>query len=265
MTVEFEKGAFMNERGRFYWYDLMTTDTEAAKSFYNKLIGWGTTIWEGMGQPYTMWTNGETPIGGLMSLPEEARKGGAPPHWLSYVLVPSVDETLAEAKKLGAFIHVPGTDIPTVGRFGAFADPQGAAIAAFTPLEEMPGTAPKVGDFSWHELATSDPTAAWAFYEKLFGWEKADAMNMGEAGVYQMYKRRGGEYPLGGIFKRPAEMPVSAWLYYAMVKDVNRSAEEVKKLGGRILNGPMEVPGGDLIAQCLDPQGAAFALHSKKL
>jgi predicted enzyme related to lactoylglutathione lyase len=49
-----------------------------------------------------------------------------------------------------------------------------------------------------------------------------------------------------------------------MVKDVNPSVSEVKKLGGQILNGPMEVPGGDLIAQCLDPQGAAFALHSKK-
>jgi predicted enzyme related to lactoylglutathione lyase len=59
-------------------------------------------------------------------------------------------------------------------------------------------------------------------------------------------------------------MPVSAWLYYALVSDVKKSVDEVKNLGGQILNGPMEVPGGDLIAQCLDPQGAAFALHSRK-
>ena len=255
----------MKERGRFYWYDLMTTDVEGAKSFYTKLIGWGTMNFDGAGQPYTMWTNGETPIGGVGSLPEDARKAGAPPRWMSYVLVPKVDETLGQVEKLGGKVLVPGMDIPTVGRFGVFADPQGAALAAFTPLEEAPGAPPKPGDFSWHELATSDPVAAFPFYQQLFGWEKTDAMDMGEMGVYQMYKRKGGEFPLGGIFTKPAEMPVSAWLYYAMVKDVHKSVEEVKKLGGQILNGPMEVPGGDFIAQCLDPQGAAFALHSKKV
>jgi predicted enzyme related to lactoylglutathione lyase len=87
---------------------------------------------------------------------------------------------------------------------------------------------------------------------------------MGVMGIYHFYKRNGGDFPLGGIFKKPAEMPVSAWLYYALVKDVRKSAADVAKLGGKVLNGPMEVPGGDLIAQCLDPQGAAFALHSRK-
>ncbi len=254
----------MNDRGRFYWYDLMTTDVEGAKSFYKKLLGWGTMNWDGMEQPYIMWTNGETPLGGVNNLPEDARKAGAPPHWMSYVLVPDVDETLSQAAKLGGSVMVPGTDIPTVGRFGIFSDPQGAVLAAFTPVETAPGGPPKPGDFSWHELATSDPVAAFSFYQKLFGWEKTDAVDMGEVGIYQMYKRKGGDFPLGGIFKKPAEMPVSSWLYYAMVKDVKASVEDVKKLGGQVLNGPMEVPGGDLIAQCLDPQGAAFALHSTK-
>jgi predicted enzyme related to lactoylglutathione lyase len=254
----------MEDRGRFCWYDLMTTDVDAAKSFYTKLIGWGTKPFDGAGQPYTMWTNGENSIGGIMPLPEDARKAGAPPHWMSYVLVPRVDETLAQVGKQGGNVLVPGTDIPTVGRFGVFSDPQGAALAVFSPIEPAPGAPPKPGDFSWHELATSDPAAAFSFYQQLFGWETADAVDMGEMGIYQMYRRKGGEYPLGGIFKKPADMPMSAWLYYALVKDVRKSVEEVKKLGGQILNGPMEVPGGDLIAQCLDPQGAAFALHSRK-
>ncbi len=254
----------MTDRGRFYWYDLMTTDPEPAQSFYTKLIGWGTTQWEGMEQPYTMWTNGETPLGGVMPLPEEAKKAGAPPHWLAYVLVAKVDDTLAQVKKLGGQVLVPGMDIPTVGRFGVFSDPQGAVIAAFTPLEVQPAGPPKLGDVSWHELATSDPVAGFSFYEKIFGWKKGDSMDMGEMGIYQMYTREGGELPLGGIFQRPKEMPVSAWLYYIKVKDVHESVEKVKKLGGKVLNGPMEVPGGDFIAQCMDPQGAAFALHSTK-
>ncbi|NIR74645.1 MAG: VOC family protein [Gemmatimonadetes bacterium] len=86
-------------------------------------------------------------------------------------------------------------------------------------------------------------------------------MDMGEGNMYQMF--HGGAHPLGGMFDRPDEMPGQpGWLLYIMVDDVNESVEEVKKLGGQILNGPMEVPGGDLIAQCVDPQGAAFAIHS---
>ncbi|HXV60153.1 MAG TPA: VOC family protein [Vicinamibacteria bacterium] len=255
------------DQGRFCWYDLMTTDPGAAQAFYKKLVGWGTVTQEFGGQPYTMWTVGENPIGGVNALPEDARKAGAPPHWLAYVLTSDVDERLAKAKELGAKIKVPATDIPEVGRFGVFTDPQGALIAIYAPASESPGDASpaKLGEFSWHELATTNPESAFSFYQKLFGWEKTEAMDMGEAGMYQMYKQKGGEFPLGGIFKKPDEMPgPPAWLYYARVKDVHKGVETVKQLGGQILNGPMEVPGGDFIAQCLDPQGAAFAIHHTK-
>lgn len=252
------------DRGRFCWFDLMTTDPAGAQAFYTKLIGWGTMTQEFGGKPYTMWTNGESPLGGVNPLPDEAKKAGAPPHWLSYILTPDIDERLAKAKELGATIQVPAMDIPEVGRFGVITDPQGAAIAFFSPAAEPPGDAapPKIGEFSWHELATSDPEAAFAFYSELFGWEKTEAMDMGEAGIYQMYKQEGGEFPLGGIFKKPKDMPgPPAWLYYIRVENVQKSIDVVKELGGQILNGPMEVPGGDYIAQCMDPQGAAFAIH----
>jgi predicted enzyme related to lactoylglutathione lyase len=86
---------------------------------------------------------------------------------------------------------------------------------------------------------------------------------MGEMGLYQMYGRNG--KTLGGIFRKPAEMPgPSAWLYYARVADVNAAVEAARQQGGQVLNGPMEVPGGDLIAQLLDPQGGMFAVHQSK-
>ncbi len=85
---------------------------------------------------------------------------------------------------------------------------------------------------------------------------------MGPGGIYQIYGHKGA--PLGGMFNKPDEMPgPPMWLYYVSVDDVNQSVEKVTALGGQVLNGPMEVPGGDLIAQCVDPQGALFALHSK--
>lgn len=250
-------------RGRFVWLDLMTSDPAAAQKFYTQLIGWGIEVWDGAGTPYSMWTNGGTSLGGVMQLPAEAQEGGAVPHWLAHIATPDVDETVDTARDLGATVMVPPTDIPTVGRFAVLADPQGAVFAAFTPESTVPGhdDRPAVGEFSWHELATTDQVAAFDFYHRLFGWQKATDFDMGEMGIYQMYGRFP-DVPLGGIFTRPKEMPVNAWLHYVRVPDVRPAVEKVKELGGQVVNGPMEVPGGDLIAQCLDPQGAMFALHS---
>ena len=101
-----------------------------------------------------------------------------------------------------------------------------------------------------------------SYFGTLFGWKKTETMDMGEAGLYQMYGIGG--RTLGGMFNKPADVPAVSWLYYIHVADVNQTVEKMKSLGGTLCNGPMEVPGGDLIAQCTDPQGAAFALHSSK-
>jgi hypothetical protein len=214
---------------------------------------------------YTMWTAGDRPIGGTMKLPDEAVAGGARPHWLAYVTVPDVDATVARARELGATVMRPPADIPTVGRYAVLADPQGALIAPYKPekAEPEPEGVPPVGEFSWHELATPDPEAAFGFYSDLFGWEKTSEFDMGAMGIYQLYGRRG--TTLGGIFRKPAEMPgPPAWLHYARVADVNAATEAVRSHGGQVLNGPMEVPGGDWITMVLDPQGGPFAVHQVK-
>jgi predicted enzyme related to lactoylglutathione lyase len=240
----------------------MTTDVDRARDFYTRTMGWGTQKFDGPSD-YTMWTLASTPIGGLMALPEQARAAGAPPHWLASIGSADVDATIARAVDLGGRVLVQAFDIPTVGRYGVLADPQGAVFAVYTPSMEYPPEAePQVGEVSWHELATTDHEAALRFYTDLFGWEKTTAMDMGAMGTYQMYGR--GERTYGGIYNKPPEMTAPAhWLLYVRVPDVKQSIEQIAGLGGTILNGPMEVPGGDLIAQCLDPQGAAFAVHSK--
>ena len=66
------------------------------------------------------------------------------------------------------------------------------------------------------------------------------------------------------MFNKAAEMPgPPAWTHYVLVDDINRAVEATKAGGGQVLNGPMEVPGGDWIFQALDPQGAMFAVHAK--
>lgn len=251
--------------GRFVWYDLITTDQPAAKSFYNQLVGWGTRPWEGGEMPYTMWIAGDEPIGGIMDLPKEASDAGAPPHWLAYVAVADVEAACERATELGgAVLHQP-TEIKRVGCFAILQDPQGAAFAVYTSenLSTDPPEPPGLGQFSWHELATSDLESGSEFYAALFGWETQEDMDMGDGWMYRIYGQPG-SFPLGGMFTKPAEMPgPPMWLYYISVPSVADAVERIRQLGGQVLNGPMDVPGGDTIAQCVDPQGAVFALHSK--
>ena len=239
----------------------MTTDTKSAGEFYAKIVGWKTKPWN---ESYTTFMTGARLMAGLMALPDEAKKMGAPPSWLSYIGTPDVDETARQATSLGATILKAPTDIPTVGRFAVIQDPQGATFAAFKSLRDVPSDPkPGIGDFSWHELATTDWRAALAFYKKLFGWEETSAMEMGARGTYQMFGWK--DRTLGGMFTKPAGEPgPPAWLAYIKIADTNKAVATIRSLGGKVLNGPMEVPGGSLIAQALDRQGAAVAVDSAK-
>ena len=257
-------------RGRFMWHEYMADDVAAAQAFYSAVIGWGTTEMDmAMAEPmqYTMATVDGVPTSGYMALPAEARAQGARPHWLSYVGVPDVDAHVAEATAAGASACVAPQDIPGIGRFAVLFDPQGALYAVYTPLRPEPETAgmPPVGHASWHELVTRDSAAARPYYAAMFGWEDAGELDMGEAmGKYRMFGR-GGRL-LGGMFDLGPEMgevPPN-WVPYFRVADLNAAVERVAANGGRIVNGPMEVPGGDRVAQCFDAQGGAFALHGAK-
>ena len=215
-------------------------------------------------RPYTLWTNRETAVRrGAGPAAKRCAESGAPPHWLSYVAVDDINASASRVEELGGSVLHGPVEIPNAGSFAVVADPQGAVFAIYQSAEEHPAEAgsPGIGGFSWHELATSDYKSAFTFYSDLFGWKPGEAMDMGEAGIYQLYGA-GGD-PLGGMFDKPNEMPgPPMWLYYISVRDANEAVKKVAELGGQVINGPMEVPGGDLIAQCLDPQGALFAIHS---
>ena len=120
-----------------------------------------------------------------------------------------------------------------------------------------------MGEVSWHELVTTDPVAALSFYHALVGWEQTGEHDMGHMGTYHMFGRNG--ITLGGIYKKPADMPAPPhWVFYIRVPDINASTAKAKANGAQVLHGPAEVPGGDWIVLCMDPQGAVFAMHQRK-
>ena len=247
-------------RGRFVWHELVTTDPEAAAAFYSKVVPWKT---QDSGMPsYTLWMAGKLQIGGLTGLPEDA-EAGTPPHWIVYIATPDVDATVVQAERLGAKIVKGATDIPNnMGRFAVLTDPQGATFAVYTPPAgpgpEGGGPAGGAGEFTWHELATTDYAAAMSFYGELFGWEKGPGHDMGAMGTYHLINLYGAQ--AGGVYNLQGNATPPHWLSYVQVPDCTKATDVAKDAGARILNGPMEVPGGSWITMLQDPQGGSFAV-----
>jgi predicted enzyme related to lactoylglutathione lyase len=253
-------------RGRILWHELNTTDQKAAAAFYLKAVGWTTQAWD-ENPSYVMFAAGGRPMAGLLALGADA---GGRPNWLTYIGTPNLESTVRQAQALGATILKPAEGVPAVGTWVVLKDPQGAVFAALQPSQSPSDAEPGLGDFSWHELATTDAAAAFKFYQQLFGWEETGGMDMGpDLGMYHMYGKGG--RPMGGIYKKPTDSKAPAhmqapshWLPYVLVTDAQKAADATKNAGGQVASGPMEVPGGDWIAIGIDPQGGAFAVHSRK-
>ncbi len=253
-------------KGRFVWHELTTGDREAAKTFYGDVVGWTFDDMPMGDFVYSLATVGATQVAGLMDTPEPAKAQGVPPHWTGYVAVDSVDDSARQGESLGGKTLYGPQDIPGVGRFAVVADPTGAAYALFTPLptdNPSPMLEPTdPGALGWNELYAGDLDKAWSYYEAMFGWRKDQAIDMGPMGVYQLYAA--GERVLGGMMKKPDQMPMAAWLYYFTVADIDAAIAKITAGGGRVVHGPMEVPGGAWIVQGIDPQGAHFALSGMR-
>jgi predicted enzyme related to lactoylglutathione lyase len=238
----------------------MSTDPERAKAFYTQLFGWSVQPMEMGDFTYEMLSNGGKHFGGVVPLSTDH---GAPSHWVSYIHVPSVDEATATATSSGGSVYVPPTDIPGVGRFAVIGDPQGAVFSPFTDTS-MPGESPEVdggheyGGVSWNELITADAENAKAFYGDVIGWQFEDAMMDGPM-PYTLLKQ--GETWCGGLMQKPNEVPVSMWVIYFLVADLDRSLADVSRLGGQPAGEIIEVPTVGRVSWATDPTGAVFALH----
>lgn len=246
-------------QSRFVWYELMTTDTAAARSFYGKVVGWNMRDAPGSAINYTLLSAGGKDVGGLMALPQEACAAGAKPCWTGYVAVDDVDAAAAKVEKLGGTVHRAPSDIPAAGRFAVVADPQGAVFSLFHPLQPgEPAPPDTLGGICWRELHTTGWPAALDFYSAMFGWRKGEAMDLGPLGTYQLFTIDGAG--AGAMFNSPAARQARFWLYYFIVGNIDAAVARVTGGGGKILNGPSPVPKNRWIVQATDPQGAMFAL-----
>ena len=178
----------------------------------------------------------------------------------------AIDDALARLEELGGRVLMGPDHMESIGHMAMVTDPQGAPFYLIQTEGEASQSFARYearqGHCAWNELVTDDPAAAGAFYSALVGWEKGECMDMGEMGPYQMYAA--GDYTLGAMMKRPDAMPVSLWCYYFRVPDIDAAQASVERHGGQVVNGPMEIPGGEFVLQGVDPQGAMFSLIGKR-
>jgi hypothetical protein len=257
------ESVMVGQHGRFVWYELLTTDISAARTFYANVVGWGAQDASTPDLAYTLLTAASGPVCGLMDLPEEARKLGAMPRWVGYVAVDDVDAAADRIMRLGGAVYVAPTS-SNIGRISIVADPQTATLAlveglkpGYQPSDDLAGR----GRVGWHELLAGHREQAFDFYHEIFGWQREDR-GIGPTVTYLSFSADG--QTVGGMFtKRPVE-PIPFWLYYFNVEDLDLAVGRVKASGGELFEGPFEVPGESWIARCLDPQRAIFALQGKR-
>lgn len=255
-------------QGSNIWYELMTTDPDAATAFYGSVVGWTISDPIGGDQDYRMIGRSDGGFaGGVLGLTGEMQQHGARPIWLGYVGVDDVDATVSKIEAKGGKALMPAFDIPQ-GRIAMVADAQGNPFYVMKPIPPADKPEGESDVFSataeqrvgWNELTTSDPAAARDFYGDLFGWTSEDFMPMGELGEYRFFAHSG--TTIGAVCK-PMPGGSSGWRYYIRVPSISAAIDAVKGGGGTVSMGPHEVPGGDHIIIGNDPQGAEFALVGK--
>lgn len=258
-----------NPVGSFIWYELMTSDIDAATAFYGAVIGWRITPGgvTDTGVDYRMIGRDDGGhAGGALALSAAMIANGARPGWLGYIHVSDVDAEVDKILGEGGAVHMPAITMDGVGRMAMVADPQGVPFYLMTP--QPPTDAPDaVSDVftvdrpqtvRWNELVATDDLAAVDFYTRHFGWTQQGAMPMGELGDYRFIQCD--SVAIGAIMKKADFMPKAGWSFYIGVPDIDAAVAAVKSGGGQLLGEPMEIPGGEFSAHAIDPQGAFFGL-----
>lgn len=263
-----------SKTGGFIWYELMTTDADAAARFYGPVVGWtisGKSADQRNGIDYRHITRGDGGgNGGVLNLSEEMCSNGARPCWIGYIHVEDVDAAVEAIVTDGGTSLMPKTTID-VGSFAMVTDPQGVPFYVMSPIPPADNPNGKSDVFSpdeaqhfrWNELMTTDADAGLAFYRKHFGWGQEGEMPMGELGAYRFIQHD--DTMIGAVMPLMPGLPAPVWTHYIGVDDIDRAAAAVKAGSGQVMHGPDEIPGGEFAMSGIDPQGAGFGLVGPRI
>ncbi|WP_427133909.1 VOC family protein [Pseudarthrobacter sp. S9] len=244
------------------WNDLMTADTEKAKSFYGTIFGWDfqTGDEEKYGGYITAWKNGKS-VAGMMQ--KQEGQAGMPDTWSTYLRSDDAAATVKAAAEHGGQVYMEPMDVPEQGHMAMIGDAAGAAIGVWQP-GEMKGyeLAEEPGAPVWHELHTKDYTTAVKFYQDVFGW---DTDVMSDTPEFKYTTLGAGDAAKAGIFDASGFLPEgvpSNWQVYFGVENADAAAAKAVELGGTVLRAPEDTPYGRN-ATLADSTGAVFMISQE--
>lgn len=240
--------------GKFVWFEHASNDVPGSRRFYGTLFGWNSDGIPVGGSTYHMIMNGADGIGGFRQV-----MPGLPSHWMGYLSVADVHDSVVRAQAAGARLLMPPTDFGPVGRAATLADPTGGVFSVWKGAQGDRPETPRIahGDWTWNELMTTDTAAALAFYEGVFGYTR-EPWDMGAKGVY--YVLHHGGKPRAGLMATPKPEVGSFWIPYVAIAACDAAAAQAKQLGAEVVLPPTDIPDVGRIAVFVDPFGAVLGI-----
>jgi predicted enzyme related to lactoylglutathione lyase len=250
--------------GKWVWFELRSTDVEKSKAFYSQLLGWQIDPQEMGGTKFELVKAHGKDVAII-----SPTQGKAKSHWIPFVSVPDVDATVKAIEEQKGKVVMPANDIPDIGRFAIVADPNGAEFAVFKGVKgDEPDAPPAPGLFVWNEYLSKNKKqhqAALAFYPATLGYVSSQ-MQMGEGKKKSSYdmlsvKGEGGQdMPRAGVqAAKPASLG-GQWLPWVTVEDTDAIVALTKKLKGKVLSKPHDIPSVGRAAIVADPTGGAIGV-----
>ena len=243
--------------GEFVWHDLVTDSPSAARTFYGSLFGWTFEDDEGRAPGYTVIKQDGTAIGGIIPRRRDASTTYVA-QWLSYVVVPNVDEAVGIFRQRGGKIIQGPLNARKGIRVAVVEDPQGAPLGLTSGAPGADNAAPPgLHRWLWMEYVARDVAPALMFYEKAVGFR----FEISEAREDFTYYLLQTDRPRAGLFRSPWTRSTSAWLPYVRVADPAALAARAMALGGTVALTPRAEVRHASLAIIVDPAGAALALQ----
>lgn len=241
-------------QGSWIWYELVTPDTGAAKAFYKTIVpGWSLQSGSAETNSYGFISNADGGMtGGLLELTDAMCEHGAQPCWLGYIGVDDCDAAVAAVEAAGGKCLMPAHDVPMAGRIAMVANNCcGSPFYVMTPTPQHGGgestafAQNTVGRCGWNEMLAGNQATAIAFIPAcsagpcLNRWTWGRWAHMNSSTMMASVS--------SAIMQVPEEAP-KGWSYFR-VPSISAANEAIPANGGQVVNGPMEVPGGNWIVQ----------------
>jgi predicted enzyme related to lactoylglutathione lyase len=250
--------------GKIVWHDLISDTPEASERFYSELFGWefepvGKAFGLGDDINYSLIRHNGRLIGGMVN-ENKLQRSEEISQWITLMSVSDIHAAIVNLEAAGGIVFTPPTELADRGWLAVVSDPQGAIFALVQTNSGDPvDRKPKVGEFLWSEVWTSDVDSATDFYGNLAGYDKETTI-LDDDFTYRMLGSA--NRPRIGLVKNPMPEMDPVWVSYIRVEDPAPILERVEELGGTILLDTRERDAGGKVALITGPSGAGIALQT---